>query len=75
MRTSYVTQRRSTTRRHNTGRGLVVLADVQAEGTIKDRLPQRQRGQTRYANRLVCRDDFRFHRAVGHGGLLLTLRT
>ena len=75
MRAFYVTQRRSTTRRHNTGCGLVVLVDIQAESPIKDRLPQRQRRQPRYTDRVVCRYDFGLNRAVRHGGLLLTLRT
>ena len=34
-----VPKRRRTVRSHDAGRGLVVVEDVQAERTIKDRLP------------------------------------
>ena len=59
-----VPKRRRTARRHDSGRGLVVLEDVQAERTIEDRFPEWQRRQTSHANSVVCGDDLGLNRAV-----------
>ena len=53
VRSADVTQGRGTARTHDTGRGLIVLVDLEDYGAVKKSLPQREGRQARRPDRVV----------------------
>ena len=70
MRSSDVTQGRGTARTHDTGRGLIVLVDLEDYGAIENLFPQREGGQACRPDCVVRTHNFGLHGRMTNRGLL-----